>query len=169
MSVKANVKANGSVTQSIVSGETTHTQGWSGRSSFLNVKGKDPNFDYSFQRRIKLEEGGGVTVDGWAAVNAENHAGEKADGPASWANTAAKKEIRFEDVVLCKRPKYVSAQLKMRETEKYNRNARLIRDAAPQARMAFREAEARMGLSPKAGAKIEFEGDVQQVTGPTID
>lgn len=131
----------------------------------LSVFNKDPNFDYSFQSRAAVEEGGGVDHNGWEALGVHNSNGEEWGGPAGLApKTKGKSQKVYIDTILCKRSKEVSQYFKRFEDEKYNAQIRFIRDAAKNARVALRE------LDPGSIVKDETETSSKVFTqrqGPT--
>lgn len=160
-------RGTGSKTQNIANGASTHSPS---KFSFLAVANKDPKFDYSFQLRSRVEQGGGVTPDGWAPVGKGNESGEKAEGPTAWFDRSTSHGITYEDVILCRRPKEVTAMVRRYEAQKYNAHLNLIRKAAGDVQDKFRNIERAAGLTERANVNLEQVSgvdDYKQVAGPT--
>lgn len=134
------------------------------RFSPLAVANKDPNFDYSWQRRKEIEEGGGTNNKGWQPVDATNTNGETWDGPKEMMGKTKGSQLRNEDTVLCKRPKSVSNWFKTQEDETYNAQAAFVRTSAKNAQTELRK------IDPNAIVVDRSEGmdkAFTQRTGPT--
>jgi len=111
-----------------------------GRFSFTQIQGKDPNFDYSFQKIEDVEKGGGATFTGYEPVSEKNYAGETWGGPPSMqVRSRATKEIRYLDTIACKRDKETSAFFKRLEDEKYNAQCNLILSANQRVQVSLRQ------------------------------
>lgn len=134
----------------------------------LAILNRDPRFDYSFQRRKDVEEGGLGEQLGWEPVTAKNSCGETWAGPSgAISKTAAKKSLYFQDTLLCKRPLEVSAEIKRMEDEKYNAQKFLVKNAARNARIQLRQIEESIGLEPSASVEDRSTMNFTQRKGPT--
>lgn len=134
------------------------------RYSPLAVANKDPAFDYSWQRRREIEDGGGVNNKGWIPIDATNTNGETWDGPKEMMGKTQGSQLRNEDTVLCKRPKSVSAWLKSQEDEAYNAQARFVQSAAKNAQAELRKIDPNAVVSDRSEG---MEKAFTQRTGPT--
>lgn len=134
----------------------------------LGVLNKDPNFDYSFQRKQDVQEGGAAEIMGWEPVGTRNHKGETWAGPTgSLAKSSAKKAIVYHDTVLCKRHKSITQEIKQQEDEKYNAQKLMVRNAARTAQIKLRQVEESIGLSGSATVQDRSSIPMTQRRGPT--
>ena|SRR3990167_2096498 len=122
--------------------------------SRLDILNKEPGFDYSFRRRKDVEEAGGVDEYGWEPVGVDNHKGE------AWAlpfpvKTKGRKQLVFQDTILCKREHKFTAYFQRMENKKYNSQKMLITEAAGHAKARLRE------LDPN----VRFEDGVKSSDG----
>lgn len=104
----------------------------------LEVLNKEPGFDYSFRRKKEIEEGGGIDEYGWEPVGVDNNKGE------AWAlpfpvKTKGRKQLIFQDTILCKREKKITSYFRQLENQKYNSQKMLIAEAAGRAKAQLRQ------------------------------
>ena len=107
---------------------------------------KDPNFDYSWQRRRVVEEGGGATFDSWEPLGEKNHNKEAWGGPEGYSPKGGSKQFLNQDTILCKRPKEVSIYYKAGGIEKRNGQIRFINDVAQDLRAKLKERDPRASV-----------------------
>lgn len=139
------------------------------RASRTAVTGKDPDYEYSFKRRVDvLTDGGSAMQEGWEAINKENSKGENWETANHVRTlkdrTKATGEIHFHDTVLCRRHKEDAAYFKNFEDRKYNAQMKLLNEAAKDAKQKLRP------IGDQAGLKDEFKQTGRQFTqraGPT--
>jgi len=136
------------------------TQNFSTQHSRCDVLNKDPDYDYCFRRKRDIEEGGGMDQYGWQPVGEGNESGEKPAIPFL-VNTKAKKQIAFDDVVLCRRKKEVTRYFKQIEDDAYNAQQRFIATAAKRAQVSLRQ------LDQTATVEDQSEIKFTQRPGPT--
>lgn len=109
------------------------------RHTRFNVNNKDDAFDYSFRRKADIETGGGSDEYGYEPVSAENSSGEEFSVPGAAMKTKGKGQLVIQDVILCRRPKEVSAEFKRMEDEKFNNQQNYIKNVAQRHRAKLRE------------------------------
>lgn len=109
------------------------------RFSPFSISNRDPECDYSFQRRRDIEDGGGATYTGWEPVGVHNYKGEEWGGPKIMKHRQGVKQFINQDTILCKRHKEVSSYFKNEENEKRNHQIRFIKSVARNARERLRE------------------------------
>jgi len=130
----------------------------------LAIKNKDPRFDYSFQRRRDVEEGGGQTHDGWDPVSKANNNGEAWDGPKIIKSKGSPNQFLNQDTILCKREKEVSKYFKQESIDKRNNQINFLNNVSTQAKQKLKE------LDPNSELKDTSSGmpkEYTQKTGPT--
>jgi len=128
----------------------------------LSISNKDPDCDYSFQRRKDVEDGGGATYTQWEPVSAHNYKGETWGGPSCFKHRQGVKQFINQDTILCKRSKEISQYFKSEENEKRNHQIRFIKSVARNARERLRE------LDPGSVVVDSSKGiEYTQQTGPT--
>lgn len=135
------------------------------RVSPLNVLNKDPRFDYSFRRKSEIEDAGGEDMYGWGPVKTGNCSDEVLDNPLARfrkteqkTKTKTRKEMKYLDVVLCRRPKEVSEYFRAQENEKYNANVRFIKSVSKNAKESFRD----------SGVEVSMN-DTSKYQGPSVE
>ena len=127
------------------------------RYTALSISGKDPQSDYSFRRVDAIEAGGGQDMYGYEPVKDANYAGETWDGPVGMTSkTRGTKQIRYQDVILCKRHKSVSDHFKRIEDEQYNAQTRLVLSAARMAKEKLRSIDPDCIVEDQASGKLEI-------------
>lgn len=132
----------------------------------LVVDNKDKNFDYAFCRLKDVEEGGGVTRAGYEPIGPANSNGEVWAAPHGVAPKQGKGQVRYQDTILCRRPKETTKYFKEMEDEQYNSQVRLVQNASKRANGKLRNIDTGMGLvnvSQNLSAGKKFT----QRTGPT--
>lgn len=141
------------------------TQQAVGRYSPTMVAKKDPRFEYSFRRKVDIEQGGGMDHLGYEPVSEENYNGEVWNGPRSMQQRSkGRKQIVLQDTILCKRDKETANFFKAHEDEKYNAQCRLVMTASKNADGALRK------LDPGAvvvDTSTGLEKAMPQRQGPT--
>lgn len=144
------------------------------RWSRLSVTGKEPGYDYCFRRRKDIDENGGMDQHGWEPIGVANHKGEELGVPdrvkKHMAKGGGRKQIIYEDVILCKRPVEVTAFFKEQEDERYNAQVNLIKNAATSARGKLRERMVEGGFdADSADITGTVETKLTQRLGPSIE
>jgi len=116
------------------------TQTKIGRFSAVQVAHKDPAYDYAFRLRHDIEQGGGMDHYGFEPVSEANYAGETWGGPRSMSERSrGRKQIHYQDTVLCKRPLETARYFQQLENEKYNAQCNLVMTASRRAGVRLRE------------------------------
>lgn len=132
------------------------------RWSFLNIANKDPECDYSFRQKATFQDLESPDNNMYVPVTESNHSGE------TWAvpmmnkvapKTASKKTFVYQDTILCKRPKEISAYFQAQENKKYNAQKSLIKEAAQSLRVSLRNVD--------PNSSVEDTSEISQRRGTT--
>lgn len=139
------------------------------RISPLDVSNLDDKFDYSFRRKVDIEQGGGEDMHGFRPVNESNNSGEVSGGPlAKFQKSKGGKQITHLDVILCRRPKEIAEYFQNEENEKYNANLRFVKSVGRNSRDKYRGTEIEENFEIKDESK--FSGSaMQQRKGTTAE
>jgi hypothetical protein len=132
----------------------------------LVVENKDPKFDYSFCRMKDVEEGGGMTRNGYEPIGPDNTNGECWAAPHGQTARGGKGQIRYQDTILCRRPKDTSKYFKEMEDEQYNSQIRLVQSASKRANGKLRQIDPGLGLI-NVSQEMSTGKRFSQRTGPT--
>lgn len=145
--------------------QTPRTQQTIGRFSATMIANKDPNFDYSFRVRKMIEEGGGMDHLGFEPVCEENYNNETWNGPRSMqVRSKGRKQILYQDTILCKRPLETANFFKRMEDEKYNSQCRLVTTASRMANQSLRNLDPGAVIVDRSSG---LEKAAPQRSGPT--
>jgi hypothetical protein len=137
----------------------TNTQSKLNRFSRLDIKNKNPNYEYCFCSRKEVEQGGGTDQYGFAPVAHGNSDGE--DWAIPLGGGKNNKQKILQDTILCRRRKEVGDIFRAQENVKYNSQKNLIKQAAPNAQAKLRQ------LDPKATVTDQISGvEFTQKVGP---
>lgn|SRR3990167_2372641 len=132
--------------------------------SRLAITGRNPAFDYSFQRHKDIEDSGGQDEYGWEPVGIGNHDGEALAVPFP-VKTKGVRQFKFQDTILCRRKKEITQYFQRQEDDKYNTQKSLIVEAAGRARTQLRK------MDPDATIRNEIKSSdgFKQRKGPSQD
>lgn len=131
--------------------------------SELDIDNKDPNFSYSFINIEKIEKGGGMAPGGWRPLSETNNSGETWNSIyGDWA-TDTNFSFRYEDTILCRRPKRLTEFFGAQENRKYNANINLINNIGKGVRERLRS------LDPNAKVDDSKNTRYTQRVGPTME
>lgn len=152
--------------KTVLSGEKTHRS--ASPHSRTDISGKDPNYDYAFRRHADIDGATGMDMYGYVPVGKDNYSGETWSGPKSMQQRSkGASQIRFDDVILCKRDKETSRYFKAQEDERYNSQIRLVQSASSRARAQLRAIDPDAVVVDEA-KPAESAARLTQRPGPTI-